>query len=119
MQRSRALFSRRQALRHANEVPGVPVLRRLRRPRLLLAPLATFALLALSTPAAADDDVPIDQLPPAVVQAIQQRFPGAKLEDAERKTRDGQQVFEVEIEVGNDDKEVTVTPEGQILKVDD
>ena len=87
--------------------------------RLLLASLAAFVLFAMATPAAADDDVPIDQLPPAVVKAIQQRFPGAKIEDAERKTRDGKMVFEIEIEVGNDDKDVIITPEGEILKVDD
>jgi uncharacterized membrane protein YkoI len=75
--------------------------------------------MGLAGPAAADDDIPIDQLPPAVVQAIQQRFPGAKLEDAERKTRDGKEVFEVEIEVGNDDKDIIITAEGEILKVDD
>ena len=46
-------------------------------------------------------------------------FPGAKLEDAERKTRDGKEVFEVEIEVGNDDKEIIITAEGEILKVVD
>jgi hypothetical protein len=96
------------------------LLRRMRRARhLLLVPLAACAVFGLAGPAAADDDIPIDQLPPAVVQALQQRFPGAKIEDAERKTRDGQEVFEVEIEVDNDDKDIIITPQGQILKVDD
>jgi hypothetical protein len=97
-----------------------PLLEKMRRARhLLLVPLCACAIFGLAGPAAADDDIPIDQLPPAVVQALQQRFPGAKIEDAERKTRDGQEVFEVEIEVDNDDKDVILTPEGKILKVDD
>jgi uncharacterized membrane protein YkoI len=54
-----------------------------------------------------------------VIQSIQQRFSGARIEEAERKTRDGQAVLEVEIEVDGDDKEVTLTPDGQIIKVDD
>ena len=86
---------------------------------LLLCLLAALALLGLTGTAAADDDIPVDQLPPAVVQAIQQRFPGARIEEAERKDKDGQAVFEVEIEVDDDDKDVIVTPEGQILEVDD
>jgi hypothetical protein len=94
--------------------------RRQSSPRqLLLVSLAACAAFGMAGPAAADDDIPIDQLPPAVVQAIQQRFPGAKIEDAERKTRDGQAVLEVEIEVDDDDKDIIITPEGQILEVDD
>lgn len=69
--------------------------------------------------AIAGDDVPLDQLPQAVVQAIQQRFPGAVLKEAERETTNGQPVFEVEIEVNSDDKDVHVTPTGEIVKVDD
>lgn len=112
MQRTIIQSSPRQLLRQ-------PLLRRMGQARhLLLVPLAACAV-GLAGPAAADDDIPIDQLPPAVVQALQQRFPGAKIEDAERKTRDGQEVFEVEIEVDNDDKDVILTPEGKILEVDD
>ena len=66
-----------------------------------------------------DDDIPIDQLPPAVIKAIEARFPGAKIEEAERDTRDGRQIYEVEIKVKGDDKELTITPDGEIIDIDD
>ncbi len=67
----------------------------------------------------ADEDIPIDQLPPAVIKAIEARFPGAKIEEAERDTRDGRPLYEVEIEVNGDDKELKITPDGQIIDIDD
>ncbi len=69
--------------------------------------------------ALADEDIPIDQLPPAVIKAIEARFPGAKIEEAERDTRDGRPLYEVEIEVNGDDKELKITPDGQIIDIDD
>ena len=86
------------------------------------ASLLAFAVAAALLPAGAalaDDDIPIDQLPPAVVKAIEARFPGARIEEAERESRDGRQLYEVEIEVNGDDKELTVTPEGEIIDIDD
>src|SRR5690606_3875873 len=69
--------------------------------------------------ALADEDIPIDQLPPAVIKAIEARFPGAKIEEAERDTRDGRPLYEVEIEVNGDDKELKITPDGQIIDIED
>jgi hypothetical protein len=87
---------------------------------LLRAPILAAALvLCASAPALADEDIPIDQLPPAVVKAIEARFPGARIHEAERETRDGRQLFEVEIKVNGDDKELTITPDGEIIDIDD
>ena len=81
--------------------------------------VAAAAALLPAGAALADDDIPIDQLPPAVIKAIEARFPGAKIEEAERDTRDGRPLFEVEIEVNGDDKELKITPEGEIVAIDD
>ena len=80
--------------------------------------VAAAALLPAGA-ALADEDIPIDQLPPAVIKAIEARFPGAKIEEAERDTRDGRPLYEVEIEVNGDDKELKITPDGQIIDIDD
>ena len=81
--------------------------------------VAAAAVILPAGAALADDDIPIDQLPPAVIKAIEARFPGAKIEEAERDTRDGRPLFEVEIEVNGDDKELKITPEGEIVAIDD
>ena len=81
--------------------------------------VAAAAALLPAGAALADDDIPIDLLPPAVIKAFEARFPGAKIEEAERDTRDGRPLFEVEIEVNGDDKELKITPEGEIVAIDD
>jgi hypothetical protein len=86
--------------------------------RQLASACLALSLCAGAAPVLAED-IPIDQLPQAVVQAIQQRFPGATIKDAERETENGQPVFEVEIDVNGDDKDVKIRPTGEILKVDD
>ena len=81
--------------------------------------IAVAGGLFASTSALADEDIPISALPPAVIKAIEARFPGAKIEEAERDSRDGRPIFEVEIEVNGDDKELKITPDGQIIDIDD
>ena len=82
-------------------------------------PVLIVSSFATAGSAVAGEDVPLEQLPQAVVQAIQQRFPGAVLKDAEREVEAGQPIFEVEIKVNGDDKEVKIRPTGEILEVDD
>ena len=67
----------------------------------------------------AGEDVPLSELPQPVRDAIVRTFPGAQLQEAEWDTEDGRRVYEVDILFNGDDKEVKVTPEGQIVKVDD
>lgn len=87
--------------------------------RTAILALAVVAALLPARAALADDDIPISELPPAVIKAIEARFPGAKIEEAERDTRDGRLIYEVEIEVNGDDKELEITPDGEIIDIDD
>jgi hypothetical protein len=88
-------------------------------PRAVLAATAALASLFLSSAVLADDDIPVNELPPEIVRSIEARFPGARIEEAERDTRDGRPLFEVEIVVNGDDKELTITPDGTIVDIDD
>jgi hypothetical protein len=83
----------------------------------LLPLIATFAIIGMSIPVRADDDVAINQLPNPVVNAIQTQFPKAELLSAERDRDDGKTKYEVKIRTENGRKDVKVTPEGEILKV--
>lgn len=87
--------------------------------RTAILALALAAAFLPARVALADDEIPIDQLPPAVIKAIEARFPGAKIEEAERDTRDGRPLYEVEIKVNGDDKEITLTADGEIVDIDD
>lgn len=65
-----------------------------------------------------DDEVPValEDLPPAVVDAIRARWPGATLSEAEREDA----TFEVEITTSDGRAlEVEVAPDGTILEVED
>jgi hypothetical protein len=70
-------------------------------------------------PLHAGDDVPIEQLPEPVRQAVEDRFPGAQFRSAERETDDGATYYEVEIVHQGREYEVDVTPEGRILDVEE
>lgn len=73
-----------------------------------------------ASPAAwAEEVVAVSDLPAPVVSAIQQRWPGARIRVAERERDNNREVYEIEVAVGADDRELTVTADGQILRVDD
>ncbi|MBA2431165.1 MAG: hypothetical protein H0V56_03515 [Chthoniobacterales bacterium] len=59
------------------------------------------------------------KLPEPVTKAIMERFPKAELIKAEKETDDGKVKYEVKIRTEGKEKEVDVSAEGVILKVDD
>jgi uncharacterized membrane protein YkoI len=80
---------------------------------------AILALCFLFLPGVrADDDIPVSELPAKVTAAIEAKFKGATLLSAERETKNGRVVYEVDIRVGRDKKEIKVTEAGEILKVE-
>jgi len=75
----------------------------------------------------ADDDddadeeieVAVDQLPQAVTDAVVQAVPGGTIVEAEMETEDGQNVYDVEVEVGGKEFGVEVTEDGTVLEVEE
>lgn len=85
-----------------------------------LAALAASTLLLAGAPVLthADDDIAIDKLPQAVRAAIDKRFPGAELLNAERVKDDGRVEYEVELRHEGKRYEVDVTEDGRIVDID-
>src|SRR6266852_6236026 len=77
--------------------------------------LAIFVGTSLTSTARADEKVPLDKLPGVVKEAVQKRFPDAKLVSAEKETEDGKTVYDVAIKNGETKLAVDVTPEGKIV----
>src|SRR5262245_52648982 len=66
----------------------------------------------------ADDEVPVDKLPKAVVDAIKKKYPNAKLVRAQQESLKKEVIYyEVRIRAGEEEREVVVKPDGEILFV--
>src|SRR5688572_4562103 len=66
-----------------------------------------------------EEEVAVKDLPAKVVDAIEAKFPGAKITEAEKETEDGDTVYEVEINFGDEELEVEVSEDGKILEVEE
>ena len=69
------------------------------------------------TPAPKGEPVAIEKLPKAVADAVRKELPGARLTKA-AKLSDGD-YFLTDVKVGKKEFNVTVTPEGKILKIEE
>jgi uncharacterized membrane protein YkoI len=85
----------------------------------LLGACGMVAAFCLFTVAQADEEkVPLDKVPKAVVEAVKTRFPDAKLESAEKETKDDKTVYEIAIKNKNQKIEVTLTADGKIVEIE-
>jgi hypothetical protein len=64
------------------------------------------------------EKIDVKDLPPAVVKAIQARFPGAELRRAERERDDGKVEYEVKFRHQGVRWEAEVTEDGRIKEVE-
>ena len=82
--------------------------------------IVSLAVCALvSVPARADEEkVPLDKLPKAVAGAVEKMFPKAKVVSASKELADKKTVYEITIKNGEQNVQVTVTPEGEITEVE-
>ena len=82
--------------------------------------IVSLAVCALvSVPARADvEKVPLDKLPKVVAGAVEKMFPKAKVVSASKELADKKTVYEVTIKDGEQNVQVTVTPEGEITEVE-
>lgn len=86
------------------------------RIRILITALTTLFVIPVDS-ACAGENIPLDQLPQAVVETVKKQFPGAELREAERNEEQGQPIYEVDISVNGTKKEVEVTPTGKIVEM--
>ena len=63
-------------------------------------------------------DVPVDELPDIIKQAVEASVPGGKITEAELEMEDGQQVYEVTVEKDGQEFEVEVSKDGEVLEVE-
>lgn len=83
------------------------------------AVLATTLLCGAGPALAEEEEIAVADLPEAVVNAINERFPGATLEEAEREVERGQVIYDVEVEAADGTEyEVEVTGDGRILEIE-
>lgn len=83
---------------------------------LLTAAAAAFVLAA---PVRADEEkVPLDKVPKAVMEAAKKRFPKAEVVGASKETEKDKTVYEVELKADGKTTDVTLTPEGVIVTIE-
>ena len=63
-------------------------------------------------------DVPVDELPDIIKQAVEAAVPGGDITEAELEMEDGQQVYEVTVEKDGQEFEVEVSKDGEVLEVE-
>ena len=84
----------------------------------LIICLITSALVTVSAEEK-DTKVAIKDLPKVVVNAVLKQFPGIKLSEAEKETKNGETIYEIEGTLGNKELEVKVSSSGKVLKKED
>lgn len=80
--------------------------------------LSLAAALVAVVAKAEEKAVPVEQVPPAVVKAIKDQFPNAQMRHAKQDTLNEELVYEVDLNVDGEPKEVVVTTLGFVLKVE-
>lgn len=76
-----------------------------------------FLIAFLSTPAWADDEIPLDQVPEAARQTIMKHVADGTIEEIDRDVEGGKTVYEVEYRDANGAEfEMKVTEDGRLLE---
>lgn len=85
-----------------------------------MRPLITIALfqaaLLVSSASYADEDVTLEQLPPAVRATVDRETQGGQIKDIERDTKGGQVVFEVEFSLDGKAYELDIAEDGKLIE---
>lgn len=61
-------------------------------------------------------ELPPEMAPETVVASVTKNIPNARIGDLEKKRRDGREVFEAEVRVGEDEYELTIGTDGTLLE---
>jgi uncharacterized membrane protein YkoI len=65
-----------------------------------------------------EDNVPLDKVPKAVLDAVKARFPDAELKEASKETENGKTTYELGIVNKKDKIDVELTPEGDLVDIE-
>ena len=63
-------------------------------------------------------DVPVDELPDNIKEAVESAVLGGKITEAELEMEDGQQIYEVTVEKDGKEFKVEVSKDGKVLEVE-
>jgi Putative beta-lactamase-inhibitor-like, PepSY-like len=91
-------------------------MRRMLNGLVVFAGLAVFVLAAAAR--ADEEKVPLDKVPKAVLDGVKARFPDAKLVSAEKEKERDKTVYEIAITNKDQKIEVTLTPDGKIVEIE-
>ena len=82
--------------------------------------LSVCALLSVPSLAVRADEekVPLKDLPKAVADAVKKKFPKAKVVSASKEIEDEKTLYEVTLKDGEQNVQVTATPEGKIVEIE-
>lgn len=104
---------------HTGTGLALPQLREVTTMRVALLAVGAIVLgFAWLTTVRADEKIPLDQVPEAVLKAVKERFPKGEILSAEREREDGRIQYELKVRDGGKIYEVEVTAEGRILEVE-
>jgi hypothetical protein len=79
----------------------------------IVAILGLFGL--VSGASAQETEIPLDQVPKAVMDSARAKFPEAKIKEAAKETEDGKTVFELEMTHENRKMDVTFREDGTLV----
>ena len=80
--------------------------------------LLSAVVLAVAVPSmslAAEKHIPENKVPKAVIEAVKQKYPDAKMTGFEEEKEGKRTAYEVDVQSGSTEMEVDVTPEGKII----
>src|SRR5579859_7095383 len=81
--------------------------------------LAALGILAFAAPApAAEDPIPVKELPKAVTKAVKAKFPKGKIHGAAKEVVDGKTTYEAMLTVEGRAVDVALAADGTILEIE-
>jgi uncharacterized membrane protein YkoI len=86
---------------------------------MLMAALLTAALIGSTSAGDNEEKIPLDKLPENIKKAVEGAVQGLVLTKAEKETKNGVTVYEVEGKVGAKEYEVKISTDGKVLKVEE
>lgn len=90
----------------------------MRQIRTVVCAAMVTSTVLVSVTLARESKVALDQLPKAVTETIQARFPAADLQKAAKEVSDSQTLFEVSLKHKSQQYDVSVTADGKIVEIE-
>jgi uncharacterized membrane protein YkoI len=84
----------------------------------LSAGIVVTLLLVAGVGSAAEEKVPLDKVPPKVMEAVKARFPGAEITSVEKETEEGKVVYDIELKHKDRKYEMDIQEDGTVLEIE-